>query len=120
SFVGETESTTFQDLATIAPDNQAGPPAEENPFFGPGNWPGAVGAYYQRRAFGGSLNKPDTTFYSRIGAFNNFSRSSPLRQDDAITAVLPATQVNEIRHLVTTGDLIVFTSGSEWSVSAGA
>jgi len=116
--IGETEALKFVDDATSIKVNLSEtPPQERNPFFGAGNYPGAVGTYEQRRVLGGSLNKPDTSFYSRIGLFRNFTVTIPTQDDDAITAVLTSREVNEIRHIIGLNDLIVFTSGAEWIVN---
>ena len=118
-WVGETTETTFRD-ENIEPDMGLSPPTARNPFENPGDYPGAVSFFEQRKVFGGSLNKPDTTFYSQTGNTSNFSRSEPLQQDDSIEATLNSRKVNEIRHFVPGNDLAIFTSGSEWRVNAGS
>lgn len=117
-FIGESETTTFYD-ANVLPDLDITPPRQRDPFRGTDNYPGTSSYYEQRRVFGGSRNKPDTAWYSQIGAQNNMSVSSPTQDDDAITATLNALEVNEIRHFVPLTDLIVLTSGSEWRVNSG-
>lgn len=117
-FVGDANGTSFTDN-NIAPDLDIGPPAARNPFLFPGQYPGAVGYYEQRRVFGGSLDKPDTSEYSQIGNQSNHSKSSPLKDSDAITATLASREVNEIRHYVGGKDLIILTSGAEWGVNSG-
>jgi hypothetical protein len=117
-FVGETQALQFNEN-NIAPDMLDGPPSSRNPFFGAGNYPGAVSFYEQRRVFGGSTNNPDTSDYSVPASSNNFSTSRPSQDDDAISASLPSLQVNEIRHFSPLNDLIVFTSGGEWKVNSG-
>lgn len=119
-FLGTTEGTSFTDDGTLSPNFNTTPPNHINPFIGADNQPGAVGFFEQRRVFGNTNNAPDTMWYSVIGDFNNFSVSFPSQADDAITATLNQQQVNEIRHLVAVNDLLVFTSGAEWRVSAGA
>jgi len=120
-FVGETEALSFEDdSAKITVDLSITPPQERNPFFAAGNFPGAVGSHEQRRVFGGSNNKPDTSFYSKIGAVNNFTVAVPSRASDAITATLPSGEVNQIRHYTSLDELLEFTSGSEWLVLSGA
>ena len=116
--IGESQSTSFVDN-NINPDTDEGLAQFRNPFADDDEAPGAVGYYEQRRTFGGSTGKPDTTNYSRIADFSNFAKSSPLRDDDAIEAILPAQRVNEIRHFVPGNDLLVLTSGSEWRVNSG-
>lgn len=119
-FIGDTEGLSFEDDSSIVPNLDETPPQERNPFFGTDNAPTAIGNHQQRRVFGGSNNAPDTSYYSRTGVSNNFTTAVPVRDDDAITAVLPATQVNQIRHYVSLRDLLVFTSGAEWLVKGSS
>ncbi len=119
SFLGETEKTTFDD-DNIGPDVSITPPRFRNPFFGVDNYAAAVGFHEQRRVFGGSVNKPDTSHYSQTGNHSNFTTASPLQADDAITATLASGEVNVIRHYVPGTDLLIMTSGSEWRVNSSA
>lgn len=116
--IGETELLTFDDT-NINPDTSNSHPQARNPFFDITDQPSAVGYFEQRRVFGGSLNKPDTSEFSQTGNQANFNKTQPTRADDAITATLNSQQVNEIRHYVTQNDLLVFTSGSEWRINSG-
>lgn len=71
--------------------------------------------YQQRQVFAATQAKPQTLWFSGVGAFNNMAVSQPTRDSDAITRALTGRQVNEIRHLVTAGSsLLVMTSGAEW------
>jgi hypothetical protein len=117
-FIGQTEALTFLD-DNIAPDLSISHPREKDPFRFEGDWPGAAGYFEQRRVFGGTENKPDTSYYSQTGNQSNFNISSPLQDDDAITAALQTQQVNEIRHYVSKNDLLMFTSGLEARVNSG-
>lgn len=91
-----------------------------NPFSAANKYPRASTFYEQRQVFGGTNEKRDSSFYSKIGAFTDMSVSSPMEADDAILdVVIPSQKVNEIRHYVPLTDLIVFTSGSEFKVSSG-
>ncbi|MGI6076169.1 MAG: hypothetical protein ACOYD9_07380 [Pyramidobacter sp.] len=81
-------------------------------------YPRAVGFYQERLCFGGSVAEPQTVWMSRTGDYYNFGTSSPVKDDDAISATLASRQVNVIRHFVGLGSLIVLTSGSEWLISA--
>lgn len=117
-WLGDSDTLTFTN-GNLAPDLTTSPPAARNPFVGAGNYPGAVSYYQQRRVFGGSLNAPDTTWYSQVASAANMSSSSPVQADDAITAALNSRQVNDIRHLVPGDDLLIYTSGSEWQVNSG-
>lgn len=116
--IGETENVSFVDIL-LTPDLSLSPPAAKDPFRLAGTYPGTVGFYEQRKVYGGSTDAPDTTFYSKIGSYNNFSSAFPTQADDPITASLADGSVSEIRHFVSQNDLIVFTGGGEWRVSSG-
>ncbi len=117
-YIGETETTTFDDKNIIA-DLADTPPDAKNPFDGAGNFPGCVTYHEERRAYGRTDNRTHTVFMSRTAAYANMNTSIPLKNDDALTYTIVARQVNEIRHLVSLGDLIVLTSGAEWIVKPG-
>ncbi len=55
---------------------------------------------------------------SQTGNYHNFNISEPLRDDDAVTFTIAASQVNEVRHLVPLSDMIILTSGGEWLLTA--
>jgi len=67
---------------------------------------------------GGTNNNPEDVEASKPGNRNNFTRSSPRREDDALTFNLSGRdQVNRVKHLLDiSGILIGLTSGGEWSV----
>ena len=117
-WIGDTEKLSFDD-ENIDPDVSISPPGARNPFNAADDYPRAVAYYEQRRVFGGTNNKPDTTFYSQTGNHSNMNVSSPVRADDAITATLNAEEVNEIRFFSPGDDLLIFTSGSEWKINSG-
>jgi len=116
-WIGDTEDTSFLD-ENIEADLTLTPPKARNPFFGSDNCPRAVSYYEQRRVFGSSVNKPDTSWYSVTASQANLSHSSPRQPDDAITTTLNSLEVNEIRAFVPLDDLLVFTSGAEWKVNS--
>lgn len=82
-------------------------------------WPRSVGFFNQRMAFGGTAVEPQTLWFSKPDAFNDFDVTIPSADDDAISITLAADQVNEIRHVVGLSDFQVFTASSEWSVAPG-
>jgi hypothetical protein len=115
-FIATTEANAFTDPGNITPDLGDTPPRLFEPFFGDDNRPGAVGFHQQRRAMGGSNNKPDTSYFSVTGATDNFSRSTPLRADDGFSVTLASNEVNRILHYVSLSNLLIFTTGEEWTV----
>jgi len=117
-FIGQASGTTFTDN-NIAPEKDDTPPTGENPFAN-GNYPGVVGYYQQRLVFAASNANPQTVWMSKTGAFHNFGYSTPTKDDDAITVTIASRQVNRIRHLVPLRELLVLTSGAEWTLSGDA
>lgn len=117
-WVGRSEGSTFTD-DNMAPDLSDSPPGQRIPF-GPGNYPQAVAYYQQRRVFAGSAAKPQTVWLSVSSAYNNFSVSTPTKDDDAITLTIAAQRVNEVRHLMPLTSLIALTSGGEFTIGPGS
>lgn len=126
-FLAETAELTYTDakldaggtITTLDTDLAVTPPVARDPFLLAVNYPGAVGYYQQRRVFGGSTSKPDTSEYSKTGHQSNFSKSRPTQADDAITATLSSRRVNQIRHYIPGKDLVVLTEGAEWRINSG-
>lgn len=117
-FIGETAQTSFTD-DNINADTIQQPPQQTNLFKLTGDYPGAIGFYQQRKVMGGSDREPDTWRASQPGDYNNFTHSTPTKDDDAITATLTSGMVNQIKHFITFNSLGVFTSGQEWTVNSG-
>lgn len=114
-FIGRSVSTSFSD-ANILPTKTDTPPTGVDPFVGAGNYPGAVGYYQQRLVFGGTLNKPQTSYFSRTGVFHNFGYSTPSKDDDAIYWTMASTEVNRILNYLPLRQLLTLTSGAEWTI----
>jgi hypothetical protein len=87
-----------------------------------GTYPGCVAYFQQRRAYGFTLNLPDTYFMSQPGAFTNFDFRIPTIDSDAITGSPWATQVNGIQFMLNLPQgLLVLTGLSVWLlVGAGS
>tara|TARA_R110000851_G_scaffold174949_2_gene321168 strand:+ start:5783 stop:8815 length:3033 start_codon:yes stop_codon:yes gene_type:complete len=119
-FIGTSDGVSFRDN-NLGPDYAVTPPQLYEPFdglVGAGNNPSAVGFSDQRRIFANTADNPNRFFITRLGQFSNFSRSSPLLDDDSIVASIAARRVNAIRHIVPLTDLLLLTSGGEYRVSA--
>lgn len=117
-WIGDTQDLSFVD-SNIDPDLSLTPPRARNPFPGPGKYPAVTSYYEQRKLYGRTDEKQDTTYYSVVGSEDNMSQSSPRQPDDAITATLNARKVNAIENFVPLNDLIILTAGAEWRVNAG-
>lgn len=114
-FVGRSSTTSFFDR-NITPVKTDAPPTGVNPFVGAGNYPGAVGYYQQRLCFAGTDNGPQTVWMSKTGAFKNFGKAIPIKDDDAITFTIAAQTVNRFRHLLPLRQLLGLTTGGEWLI----
>lgn len=111
-YVGTTEVPTFKDT-NYTPATSYTPPGERNVFTKAGDYPGTVTYYQQRLAFANTLDEPEKVWMSRTGQFTNFTASSPIQSDDAVSFTLAGRQVNAVRHLVEVGTLIALTAGGE-------
>lgn len=118
-YIGQTNGTSFTD-EYIVPDTDSPPPEYYNPFAnGAGYWPAAVAYFEQRRAFGGSAQQPQTLWLTKPGSESNFSYSIPTQDDDSISFTMKAREINQVRHIVPLGDMVVLTSGGEWLIGSG-
>lgn len=84
------------------------------------NNPSCTCFYQQRQVFAATENSPDEIDFSKSGDYLNFDYSNPTKDDDAIQITIASTQVNAIKALVPFTSLVVFSSGSAWSVNAGS
>ena len=114
-FVGRATSCKWVDRG-VSPDFSEGFPASRSPFSGAGNYPSTVQFYQQRLCFGGTQRRPQTIWASCSGNYTNFNVSDPLRDDDSVVATIAAEKVNGISWMVPARQLLVGTSGSEWSL----
>lgn len=77
-------------------------------------YPSTVVYYQQRLYFAASSSYPQTIWASRTGDYKDFGKSNPVQDDDRIVYTYAGRQVNEIRHLIDVGSLVVLTSGGEF------
>lgn len=118
-FAGRATSLNFKDM-NIAQTKSDTPPTGSDPFVGAGNYPSAVGYYQQRKVYGGSLNHPQTLYFSRTGQFNDFGYSTPSKDDDAITWTMASTEINRVLNFLPLRQLLTMTNGAEWSIEGGS
>jgi hypothetical protein len=86
-------------------------------FSGTTGYPRAVTFYEQRLVFSGTDDQPQTLFFSQGGDFENFE--SGTNADDGMVYTIGSNEVNVIRFLASTRNMIVGTSGGEFVVRAG-
>lgn len=92
------------------------PPIPNVLFTTAGDYPKRAGYYQQRRLFAHTRNEPDVVWGSRTGFPSNFTISSPLQDDDAITFRIAGNNNNPVEHLIGLKTLIVMTGAGEWTV----
>ena len=112
ALLGITPIGSFSDIG-LTVDMTKTPPVFKNPFDSAGNYPSTVSYHQQRLSFGNTDNEPQTVWESRIGSLHDFSISSPLQDDDAVTYTPVGIRVQEIKHLLDLGRFIIFSSGAE-------
>jgi hypothetical protein len=87
-----------------------------SPVYG---YPAEVEFFADRLVFACTRAQPQTLWLSRTGDYSFYGKSTPIVDDDAISATLNARGLNAINNLVPLQSLVVFTSGSEWRASGG-
>ena len=83
-----------------------------------GRWPGVGGRFAQRTVLGGYLDFPTQLKFSSPGELLDFRISTPTRDTDSFIRELNASGGAEVRHVLESSGLLVFTSGGEWAVGA--
>lgn len=116
-FIGQTSDLSIVDT-DIAPDLSTTPPNYDNVFSGPGDYPGTVSYYQQRKVFGGTLNQPENIWMTKSGTEAIMSYSLPVRADDRIAFRIAARDSNAIVHVVPLTQLLMMTSAAEWQITS--
>lgn len=78
-------------------------------------YPRAVTVHQQRLVFGGTASNPATIWGSVVGDFENFLRGTDA--DDSYAYQLAGLELNAIQWLVSQRELVVGTTGAEWTAS---
>ncbi len=115
-YIGSSSGLTFSD-PNIAPDTTRQPPELTGLFDGAGSRPATVFYFQQRLGFANYTDEPSRVDLSRVGSFHEFTISSPVQDDDAISFVAAGNQQNDIRHLVGLSTLFMFTNSGEWTAN---
>lgn len=78
-------------------------------------WPRTVSFFQQRLVFASTRTQPQTFWMSRIDSYDDHGVERPVLDDDAITGTIAARSVNAIQHITDLADMIIHTTGGEWS-----
>lgn len=114
-FIGIAGSNTFTNTSN-EPDTTDTPPTERNPFEGTDNFPSTSTYHQQRHIFANTNNDTELVELSRSSNFRNFTKSSPIQDDDSIMFRMSGVQVNRVQSMMALGRLIIMTSSGEWIV----
>lgn len=100
---------TFDDVGQVPKTDQP-PPQFRDPFAT--SFPTSCTYWEQRLALAGSEDAPETVELSKPARRHDFGRSSPPRDDDAITFTPAGPRVRRIRHMLASQDLALFTDAA--------
>lgn len=100
------------------PDTAMTPKEDWDPFAD-GNHPSAVTMHQQRLVLAGTRDNPASFYMSRTGDFENFRKSRPLQDDDPVEYMLASGSIDEIQWLASFGELLIGTSGAEYTATSG-
>lgn len=105
----------------IIPMTFVGPPAEWNyvDYENVYGYPSKVSFYEQRSVWASSPGYPDRIWISEAGNFINLTLPTELLPSSPITAVAASGQLNKIEWLSSANELLMGTSGDEWTIGAG-
>jgi len=79
-------------------------------------YPRSVCLHEQRLCFGGTKAQPNTIWCSTIGDFENFELG--VTASDAVQFTLAASEGNSISWMFSQSEMLVGTSGDEWTIGA--
>ena len=116
-YIGQTANVSMID-DNVAPDMSKTPPTYDSVFQAAGDYPGAVSYFEQRRAFAGTINKPQNIWMTKSGTESNMSSALPIKDDDRIAFRVAAREANTIRHIVPLTQLLLLTGAAEWRVTS--
>ena len=91
----------------------------EGSFSPAAGYPRCVFFFQDRLGFAGTAKEPQTLWFSKTGNYTDFGHArSVLKDTDSISVNLSGKKLNEIRSVVVANRLLIFTAGSEWTLSS--
>jgi hypothetical protein len=104
-------ATVLEDVVTTGPHADF----QEQLISAERGYPQAVTFHDNRLYFAGVRDAPSHVIASKVGEYLNFAVGSG-NADEAINVAISSDRVNEIRHLVSSRNLQIFTDGGEFFV----
>ena len=103
---------------TVTASGYSGSGATFNVTVGGGDsYPVSVARFEQRRIFAGSYQWPQHIWMTRNGTEDDMSYRLPYQDDDRISVDMASSDGGEIRHVVSTTQLMILTDGGEYRVT---
>ena len=84
--------------------------------FSVNDYPSSVAIWNQRLILGGTVSKPTTLWFSRIGCYEDFSTTALNSADESFSLTLNSNSADAINDLIPFDDLICFTDTKIWRV----
>ncbi len=116
-FIGTATGQANFNNPGLPPDFSITPQLVREAFNAPEEYPTCCAYHQQRRWFANTIGVPDAMFASRVGFPDNFGISSPLQDDDAITARIAGNNNHAVRFMLAIKNLLVLTDGGEWRLT---
>lgn len=119
-YIGQTDASagvSFRD-DNITPQLDKSPPILDTSLSQTNAYPGAVAYFEQRKVLAGTTANPAKIWMTRSNTEQDLSYSLPIKDADRIAFQVAAKDINVIRHIVSTSELLALTDQAEWRVTA--
>ena len=91
----------------------------EGSFSPAAGYPSCVFFYQDRLGLAGTQAEAQTIWFSKTGAYSDFGHArNTLEDSDSISVNLSGKKLNAIHSVAVSNKLLVFTAGSEWTISS--
>lgn len=89
----------------------------EGSFSDYNGFPSCVFFYQDRLGFAGTKKEPQTLWFSKTGEYDDFGHLRNIEDSDGISINLSGKKLNAIHSVAVSNKLIIFTAGSEWTLT---
>lgn len=89
----------------------------EGSFSQAAGFPSCVFFFQNRLGFASTAKEPQTLWFSKTGEYEDFGHFRTLEDSDGLSVNLSGKKMNAINSVAVCGKLLIFTAGSEWTLS---
>lgn len=89
----------------------------EGSFSEAAGFPSCVFFFQDRLGFAGTKQEPQTLWFSKTGEYEDFGHFRTLEDSDGLSVNLSSKKLNAINSVAVSSKLLIFTAGSEWTLS---